>query len=302
MAPRSQRSWSMHPILNDQVSKLLEKHGISFKLRTVDEPEKAINSKVIDISGSFICEGAGCKKTAQDYSDVKATIREYPRSSYSVKVSHKPCSCCGKLNKPMLDSTYEEGVAECIRSWKKVSAKTNAKGSAKRHRKERETLSRRTEDKVFVEMIINERFSIYPELHEQVQDALKDPYLSYSFHQTDDDVNCVESFETKVCGVFICKWCKGRRWRSGTIATVIRLYSDDSYNARVYHQHCKVCECTCRPELDSSYSERVSRRLKIWSGVYVEPVQHESKVTRPHDERRCEGCLNGLCQMRFLQF
>ena len=138
---------------------------------------------------------------------------------------------------------------------------------------------------------------MYPALHEEVAVLLADDQLNFQFHGKDDD-SCLKHDSTNLTGRFICrkKACASSGWSSGVIPVTIRLYSERSYNARVYFQRCKQCNSLAKPKLDKTYAERVSRRLKIWSGVEVPTVNYQEKQTeRPHEEDLCEGCKVGRC-------
>jgi len=110
-----------------------------------------------------------------------------------------------------------------------------------------------------------------PDLHGDVEKALLDELLFYTFHDEDDDDDCIDDHDTNIMGKFVCsnKSC-GKKWSSRVIAITIRHYPEQRYNARVYHQHCKRCGFLGYPTLDKTYSERVSYRIKKWCGVEME--------------------------------
>lgn len=144
---------------------------------------------------------------------------------------------------------------------------------------------------------IEKSSSMYPALHKDVAVLLGEDQLNFEFHAEDDD-NCVKNRDINVRGRFFCnrKACSARGWWSGVIPITIRMYRGRSYNARVYHQRCAVCNSLAKPKLDESYAERVSRRLKIWSGVKVPRLKYGKKKTkRPHQKDLCEGCKAGHC-------
>jgi hypothetical protein len=104
---------------------------------------------------------------------------------------------------------------------------------------------------------------------------------------------------------------------SHQIATTIRRYPRNRYNARVYHQRCKACSKSNRnsksnsssnlssnsspstpsvqPIVDDSYAERVAYRIKKWCGVRMEPPPFSGRARAPHRRDLCEGCRWGVC-------
>jgi hypothetical protein len=73
-------------------------------------------------------------------------------------------------------------------------------------------------------------------------------------------------------GTFKCSSneCDNETWSSKKIATNIRLYSNDRYNAVVYNQRCISCNTLGILTIDvNSYTERVLYRLKKWLGYQV---------------------------------
>ena len=110
-----------------------------------------------------------------------------------------------------------------------------------------------------------------PDLHGDVEKALLDELLFFTFHDEDNDDDCIGDHDTNIMGKFVCsnKSC-GKKWSSRVIAITIRHYPEQRYNARVYHQHCKRCGFLGYPTLDKTYSERVSYRIKKWCGVEME--------------------------------
>ncbi|KAE8329360.1 zinc-binding domain-containing protein [Aspergillus sergii] len=141
------------------------------------------------------------------------------------------------------------------------------------------------------------RWSMYQELHDDVSRLLADTDLNFDFHDSDDDINPTKLRNTNIMGRFTCynPGCRSKGWASKKIAITIRLYLGQKYNARVYHQRCKVCNSLSRPVLDESYAERVTYWVKQWNGVQVEkpPISGVSKG--PHNKELCEGCKAGRC-------
>jgi len=146
-------------------------------------------------------------------------------------------------------------------------------------------------------------WSMFPNLHGDVEKALLDELLFYTFHDEDNDDDCIGDHDTNIMGKFVCsnKSC-GKKWSSRVIAITIRHYPGQRYNARVYHQHCKGCGFLGHPTLDESYSERVSYRIKKWRGVEMEPPPFSRDLDnkRPHESDLCEGRKHGHCIMTSL--
>ncbi|PYI11066.1 hypothetical protein BO78DRAFT_393552 [Aspergillus sclerotiicarbonarius CBS 121057] len=144
------------------------------------------------------------------------------------------------------------------------------------------------------------RWSMYPALHNDILALLPGDITLPSFHPFDDSRTCTQQYDTNIMGRFICSnaSCRSTGWSSKKIAITIRLYGDDEYNARVYHQRCKGCNALSRPELDESYAERVAYRIKKWSGVEMErpPYRDRGVSSGPHNSRLCEGCKDGHCR------
>ncbi|KAJ0419148.1 zinc-binding domain-containing protein [Aspergillus carlsbadensis] len=144
--------------------------------------------------------------------------------------------------------------------------------------------------------------SMYPNLHTSITSSLESchPELPFTFQRRDTDKDCIKSYDTNVMGKFVCNNanCASNGWFSLKIAITIRMYRNWEYNVRVYHQRCRRCNWVSRPELDEeSYADRVSYRLKKWSGVrgLVRPV-YGGESKGPHDRGRCEGCKAGHCK------
>jgi hypothetical protein len=147
-----------------------------------------------------------------------------------------------------------------------------------------------------------ERWSMWPSLHEAVLRLTEDDDLDFVFHLVDDAHNTIKEYDTTITGRFIChnKACQSSGWSSKKIAITIRQFPNQAYNARVYHQRCKSCNWLSKPLLDESYAERVSYRLKKWSGLAVEPPTYTGQGAIPHESDLCEGCRNGRCSWSFL--
>ncbi|OAA71489.1 hypothetical protein ISF_02040 [Cordyceps fumosorosea ARSEF 2679] len=133
-------------------------------------------------------------------------------------------------------------------------------------------------------------------LHPQVQELLDEEDLYFTFRPPGEKGPYIKEKDTAVMGKFRCgnKKCPNK-WGSKRIAITIRLYRNNKYTVVVYHQRCQKCDALAKPELDESYEERVSRWLKIWSGINVPWEYHPKKRTAPHQKSRCEGCKAGHC-------
>ena len=140
-------------------------------------------------------------------------------------------------------------------------------------------------------------WSMYPSLHNEVSDLLHEYELFFQFHNKDDGTSCVNEYDTNIMGRFVCRnsSCPAQVWTSKQIAITIRRYSNNRYNARVYHQYCKYCGTPSKPKLDHSYAERVAYRLKKWCGVQMDAPFFAGRSDGPHRSDLCEGCKQGHC-------
>jgi hypothetical protein len=148
-----------------------------------------------------------------------------------------------------------------------------------------------------------QKWSIYPSLHSEVSDLLRNDNLSFSFYEADNDNGCIDYYDTNVMGRFNCRntTCLAV-WTSKQIAITIRQYPNEHYNARVYYQSCKRCDTTSEPTLDSSYAERVAYRLKKWSGIRMTPPPYLGLSLDEHRSDLCEGCKDGHCTKMVSRF
>ncbi|KAF7901593.1 uncharacterized protein EAF01_006892 [Botrytis porri] len=139
------------------------------------------------------------------------------------------------------------------------------------------------------------RWSIYPSLHDSVARLLAEHNLHFGFHPTDDAISCTKEYDTNIMGKFTChnRACTSHGWSSKKIAITIR----GEYNGRVYHQRCKSCNTLSKPILDDSYTERIAYRIKKWNGIEMDrPVYSGTgKSNGPHNADLCEGCKEGRC-------
>jgi hypothetical protein len=113
----------------------------------------------------------------------------------------------------------------------------------------------------------------------------------------------MNDYDTNIMGRFTChNMACSAAWTSKQIAITIRRYSNERYNARVYHQSCKRCGTTSEPQLDHSYAERVAYRLKKWCGVQMEVPPFSGESNGPHRRDLCEGCKHSRCSNLELRF
>ncbi|PYI36382.1 hypothetical protein BP00DRAFT_152410 [Aspergillus indologenus CBS 114.80] len=141
-------------------------------------------------------------------------------------------------------------------------------------------------------------WSLHPKLHEDVARLLDEEGLQLDFFDVDDEDTNIEERDTNVMGRFICqnRGCYSNGWSSKKIAITIRMYSQERYNARVYHQRCRNCQAVGRLILDSEcYAERVTYWLKRWNGLKVKRPDYSGQSRGPHDSELCEGCRVGHC-------
>jgi len=139
---------------------------------------------------------------------------------------------------------------------------------------------------------------MYPALHDSVSSLLKEDGLSFIFFAIDEENGSIEEYDTNIMGRFKYKnrGCSQGGWASKKIAITIRMYPEQRYNARVYHQRCKSCRSLSKPSLDDSYAQRIAYRLKKWSGIEMDlPSFTAREAKRPHESAYCEGCKHGHC-------
>jgi hypothetical protein len=144
-------------------------------------------------------------------------------------------------------------------------------------------------------------FEMFPELHQDVLDAISGAMISPRFNHNDDDDSfdgADNKYSTHVIGDFTCSnyYC-GLAWPSKRVTIVIRRYPGYEYNAAVYYQRCKSCNSLGDLYLDeNSYVERVTYRLIKWAGVAVKRPFYDERTSPPHISELCEGCIAGYCQ------
>jgi hypothetical protein len=146
-------------------------------------------------------------------------------------------------------------------------------------------------------------FEMFPELHEDVLEAVSGAMISPRFNHNDDDDTfdgADDMYPTNVMGNFTCK--NRHSWSSKKVAIVIRGYPGNEYNAAVYYQRCRSCNELGALDLDdNSYVERVAYRLKRWAGVAVERPFFNEGTSPPHISELCEGCRAGYCQNNIIR-
>jgi hypothetical protein len=140
----------------------------------------------------------------------------------------------------------------------------------------------------------------FPELHEKVVDAVSDEMATPWFRPDDGDDGRRNKYHTNVVGKFKCtnKACSKKGWSSGVVATVIKGYRLNGYNAVVFNQNCKKCKQLGTFTMDEqTYVDRVAYRIKKWAGVSEATRPFDSsKRTKPHESSLCEGCKQGVCK------
>lgn len=143
-------------------------------------------------------------------------------------------------------------------------------------------------------------WSMRPSLHHSVLQLLVSDDLHFDFEANDNDQRSIKAYDTSIMGKFFCnnRKCASQVWTSKKIAITIRLYPNNKYNARIYHQRCGQCKRVSKPTLDDSYAERVAYRLRVWSGVDVDVPPYSGHRDRPHHSDLCEGCRHGHCAAR----
>lgn len=137
-------------------------------------------------------------------------------------------------------------------------------------------------------------YSMRPDLNSEVIGTIDGKMKSIKFNNEDSDSECRE-LEVNLVGTFVCPNCR-RSWKSGIVFTVVRLYFNNTYNAKVYGQRCKRCENASLPKLDETYAQRVSYKLETMYGIPHPKVEYRSKPMKPHDKHRCQGCKINRCQ------
>jgi hypothetical protein len=143
---------------------------------------------------------------------------------------------------------------------------------------------------------------MYPALHDSVGRLLEEDGLSFTFFAIDEDEGSIEEYDTNIMGRFEClnNACRRSGWGSKVISFTVRMYPEQQYHARVYHQRCKGCRSLSQPVPDDSYAERIAYRLKKWSGIEMDRPSFTARaIERPHESALCEGCKHGHCKFSY---
>ncbi|RYN41688.1 hypothetical protein AA0114_g10647 [Alternaria tenuissima] len=159
------------------------------------------------------------------------------------------------------------------------------------------TTARAKTGPVRIPRILQKEFT-FPELHQRIAEAVA-PAITSTWFNHNTEAPFEHEYGTNIVGTFKCvnNRCKKKGWSSGVVATWIYGYSRNGYNAIVYNQRCKACDCLGSLKMDEeTYVERVAYRLKKWAGVKMERPFFGHKILHgPHDSERCEGCKVGHC-------
>ena len=141
-------------------------------------------------------------------------------------------------------------------------------------------------------------WSMFPDFDDEVDQLINPEGLSFVFYPNDDPTASIREYDTNIMGRFSCynQTCQSTGWSSKKVPITIRLYPDQRYNARVYHQRCMHCRFLSRPTLDASYAERVAYWLKKWSGIKQDQPKVSKMSKGPHQGSLCEGCKHGRCK------
>jgi hypothetical protein len=140
--------------------------------------------------------------------------------------------------------------------------------------------------------------TMWPELHEAVSSEIEEYNLYYAFEHKNRDARCIDDWDTNIMGRFGCpnEACRSTGWSSKKIATTIRHYPNNRYNAKVWYQRCKRCDTKGVITLNvESYVERVVYWLKRWNDIPTEKHDHSGASKGPHLRKYCEGCKAGRC-------
>ncbi|KAL1839644.1 hypothetical protein VTJ49DRAFT_1305 [Mycothermus thermophilus] len=141
----------------------------------------------------------------------------------------------------------------------------------------------------------------FPDLHGRIAAELAGENIqpSWWFNSSGTDHTSTKEHDTHIMGQFECgnDACRNHGWSSKKVAIQIRQFKGHGYDAVVFNQRCKECESLGLMKIKkNSYVERVSYRLKRWSGINVERPIYEGKEGPPHLRHLCEGCSTGHCK------
>ena len=119
----------------------------------------------------------------------------------------------------------------------------------------------------------------------------------FQFHNKDDGKSCVNEYDTNIMSRFVCRnsSCSAQVWTSKQIVITIRKYSNNRYNARIYHQFCKNCKTSSKSKLNHSYAERVAYRIKKWCEVQMNAFFFSSQSENSHRSDLCKRCKQDHC-------
>lgn len=138
-------------------------------------------------------------------------------------------------------------------------------------------------------------------MHKEIQSHLDEDDLQFTFCDCIDGEKHCEKIQTSIVASFECKnkLCRRGKWGSRKVNIKIRMYRENRYTVKVYHQHCMRCGVIALPILEGNftgnYAGRVSFWLKTWSGIDVKQPDEELWPPMEHKDKLCEGCLNGTC-------
>jgi len=139
---------------------------------------------------------------------------------------------------------------------------------------------------------------VFPSLHDKIVEAASDSLLSLWFKQNGNDNDSNRRYSTYVNGTFSCasRTCRTAGWSSGKVTILIRRFGENGYDAEVFNQRCRTCNCLGKLTLDEqSYVDRVVYRLKRWAGIATDRPPYTQKASPPHRSALCEGCRRGVC-------
>jgi len=142
-------------------------------------------------------------------------------------------------------------------------------------------------------------WSTRPDLHDLVVKSLGPEMTMATFNNAGLPAGTDVRWCTNIVGEFRCPNVECRNvWTTGMVATLIRIYWDNSYNARIYHQRCAQCLRLVEVKVDVDiYVERIARRLRIMRELPVEGAEPSppDDPAGPHRAELCEGCREGCC-------
>ena len=114
--PKTNKKWSMYPLLHNEVSDLLYKDNISFSFYEKDDANGCTDDYDTNIMGQFVCSNTSCPAVWTS-KQIAITIRRYPNERYNARVYYQSCKRCHRTSEPQLDSSYAERVAYRLKKW-----------------------------------------------------------------------------------------------------------------------------------------------------------------------------------------